>query len=274
MAFDPAFLGGVRVAVGDVNGDGTPDVVTAAGRNGGPHVKVFDGIDGRMIREFMAFDIAFRGGVNLAVGDVDGDGQDDIITGADTGGGPHVKVFSGADNSVLQSFMAYDLAFSGGVRVAAGDINSDGLMDVITGAGANGGPHVKAFNAMDTALLESTIVFGADFRGGIFVGAGDVTGDGLAEIVIGAGGGMNPQVAVFDPISDTIRQNFNAYAPNFAGGVRVAVRDADDDGGADIITGPGAGGGPHVRVIDGETNLAMQDLLAFDGSFLGGVFVG
>jgi len=102
LAYDRAFQGGVRVAVGDVNGDGTLDFVTAAGTGGGPHIKVFDGTDGHLISQFMAYDQNFRGGVNVAVGDVDGDGLDDIITGADTGGGPHVKVFSGADGSVLR----------------------------------------------------------------------------------------------------------------------------------------------------------------------------
>ena len=187
MAYDPAFRGGVRVAVGDINGDGTPDFVTAPGRGGGPHIKVFDGTDGHLIREFMAFDQNFRGGVNVATGDVDGDGFDDIIVGADAGGGPHVKVFSGADDSVLQSFMAFDLAFTGGVRVAAGDINFDGLTDVITAAGVGGGPQVKAFDAFDHSLVENFFAFNSALRGGIFVAAGDVNGDGAADIVIGAG---------------------------------------------------------------------------------------
>jgi uncharacterized protein (TIGR03118 family) len=274
IAYDPAFRGGVRVAVGDVTGDGVLDLVTAPGRSGGPHVKIFDGVDGRLIREFMAFDLAFTGGVNLAVGDVDGDGQDDVITGADAGGGPHVKVFSGADNAVLQSFMAYDMAFNGGVRVAAGDINFDGLADVITGAGVGGGPHVKAFDAVSQALLKNFIAFSSVFRGGIFVAAGDVNDDGSAEIVVGAGNGMNPKVAIYNPVLNAIQQNFSAYADTFLGGVRVAVRDADHDGRADIITGAGAGGGPHVRVIDAATQNSINELLAFDGNFLGGVFVG
>jgi len=274
MAYNAAFRGGVRVAVGDVNGDGTLDFVTAAGTGGGPHIKIFDGVDGHLVREFIAFDQNFRGGVNVAMGDVDGDGLDDIITGADSGGGPHVKVFSGADGSILQSFMAYDLAFTGGVRVAAGDLNFDGLADVVTGAGINGGPHVKAFNAVDDSLLQSFFAFNSAFRGGIFVAAGDLNGDGASEIVIGAGGGIGPQVTVFDPVAGTNRQTFAAYAANFTGGVRVAVRDADDDGHADIVTGPGHGGGPHVRVFNGQTEEDMHDLMAFDDAFRGGVFVG
>jgi uncharacterized protein (TIGR03118 family) len=274
MAYNAAFHGGVRVAVGDINGDGTPDIVTAPGRGGGPDIRVFDGTDGHLIREFMAFDQSFRGGVNVATGDVDGDGFDDIIVGADAGGGPHVKVFSGADNSVLQSFMAFDLAFTGGVRVAAGDINFDGLTDVITAAGVGGGPQVKAFDAFDHSLVANFFAFNSALRGGIFVAAGDVNGDGAADIVVGAGSGMTPQVAIFDPTTNRIGQSFAAYAANFTGGVRVAVRDSDDDGHADIITGAGHGGGPHVRLFNGDTLGDMHDLMAFDNNFRGGVFVG
>ena len=94
FAYDPAFSGGVCVAVGDVNGDGKPDIITGAGAGGGPHVEVFD-LTGHLENEFFAYDPRFTGGVNVAVGDLTGDGQGDIITGAGAGGGPHVKVFDG-----------------------------------------------------------------------------------------------------------------------------------------------------------------------------------
>src|SRR5688500_6410698 len=79
FAYDPAFTGGVRVAVGDFNADGSPDVVTAPGAGGGPHIRVFDGKTGAVLREFFAFDPGFLGGVNLAIGDVGGDSTPDIV---------------------------------------------------------------------------------------------------------------------------------------------------------------------------------------------------
>src|SRR5207248_1170821 len=136
---------------------------------GGPHVKVFDGRTGAELFSFFAYDAAFTGGVFVAAGDVNGDGKADIITGAGPGGGPHVKVFSGADLALLQSFFAYDPAFTGGVRVTAADVNGDGRADVTTGAGPGGGPHVRAFSGTTEVGLDSFFAFDATFTGGVYV---------------------------------------------------------------------------------------------------------
>ena len=95
QAYGPNFRGGVRVATGDVNGDGVDDIIVAPGSGAAPHVRVFDGLTGGEIRAFTAYGIAFTSGLFVAAGDVDGDGKADIIVGPGSGSKP-VRVFSGA----------------------------------------------------------------------------------------------------------------------------------------------------------------------------------
>src|SRR5258705_6464508 len=223
LSYSGFFRGGVFVAAGDGNGDGRAEIIVGPDIGAPPLVRVFDGKTGKVLKSFFAYSALFTGGVRMAAGDVNGDGTSDIITGAGLGGSPQVKVFSGRDLDLLQSFFAYDPAFAGGVYVAAGDVTADGSADIITGAGPGGGPHVKVFDGGGSPqLLLSFFAFDANFQGGVRVAAGDVNGDGFADIITGSGPGSSPHVKVFDSHSLALLHSFFAYEPNFAGGVFVA----------------------------------------------------
>src|SRR5436190_1917210 len=101
-AFDAAFTGGTRVAVGDVNGDGTPDVVAGAGAGGGPQVIVFDGKTGLELFNRFVFEDTFRGGVAVSAGDLNGDGKADVVAAAGFDGGPRVSAFAGDTGAPFQ----------------------------------------------------------------------------------------------------------------------------------------------------------------------------
>src|SRR6185503_10055998 len=112
-----------------------------------------------------------------------------VATGPGPGHLPVVKVtVEGPNGNETISFMAYQKNFLGGVRVAVGDVNGDGFDDVIVGAGAGGLGHVKVFDGRrlgrTNALLMSFDAYPGSFRGGIFVAAGDVNGDGKADIIV------------------------------------------------------------------------------------------
>ncbi len=275
-AFDASFRGGVRVAMGDVNGDGTPDIITAAGPGGGPHIKVYDGNNLNLLHSFFAYDAAFRGGMFVASGDVNGDGFDDVVTGADSGGGPHVKVFSGKDRSEIRSFYAYGAGFVGGVRVASGDVNGDGLDDIVTGAGPGGGPHVEVFSGFGGAILKSFYAYDANFRGGVTVSAGDCDADGKADVITGSGAGGTPHVEVFNG-QGTLLTSFMAFGPQLQptfNGVNVGCTDFNGDGRADILVGAGRGDAPLLECRDAMSLNPIDRRFAYDPTFLGGVNVG
>lgn len=272
MAYDPSFRSGVQVATADVNGDGVADIITAPGPGGGPHIKVFDGASGRLLREFRAYDRSFTGGVFVAAADLDGDGKADIITAPDAGGGPQVRVFSGANGRRLASFFAYDRAFTGGVHIAAGDIDGDGDFEIVTGPGRGGGPQVRVFD-LAGVRQQQIMAYAADFTGGVYVAAGDVDGDNRDDIITGAGADGGPQVRVFSGADGHRLASFFAYQRAFTGGVRVGAGDLDNDGRADILTGAGRNGGPHVRAFDGDDFTRLANFFAFEHDFTGGLFV-
>src|SRR5207248_2010959 len=156
--------------MGDVDGDGHPELITGAGQGGGPNVRVFsfNPTTGAvsMLANFFPYDPGFGGGVFVAAGVLDGDGVDEVITGAGPGGGPHVSAFAGPGVSPAASFFAYDAGFAGGVAVAGGDLGGNGAAKIVTGAGPGGGPHVRVFDAAGAPTAISFFPYDPGFAGG------------------------------------------------------------------------------------------------------------
>ena len=287
--FDPAFTGGVRVAAADFSGDGFPDVVVAAGPGGGPNVKVLDGKTGDPIPgplgSFFAYDPAFAGGVEVTAADVDGDSFPDLITGAGVGGAAHVQVFGGRDGSLLASYLSFDLAFRGGVSVAAADFTGDGKAEVVTGAGPGGGPHVKVLDALTGEVvpgpLGSFFAFDGDAPGGVAVAAdwkaGDVDADGVPDLAVGTGPGAATRVRVFSGATGAVLRDLAPFDPAFAGGVSLGLAYVSDDPYADIVVGTGPGTPAAVRVFSGTTGELLAppqgEYAPFGAGFTGGVRV-
>jgi hypothetical protein len=220
QVFAGEFRGGVALAVGDLDGDGDAEIVCAAGPGGGPHVRVLDLVrnsNGTLSLadrgSFFAYDQHFTGGLSVAVADFTGDGFGDIVTGA-LNGAAHVKVFDGKTLQEVKAFYAFDLTFVGGVYVTAADLDGDHRAEIIVGAADGGGPHVRVFKDIATVTVPFDggpygVVRIADFfaddgnlRGGVRVAARDLDGDGLPEVVTtaaGGGSGSADRVRVFDP---------------------------------------------------------------------------
>ncbi|OGY45499.1 MAG: hypothetical protein A2744_02310 [Candidatus Buchananbacteria bacterium RIFCSPHIGHO2_01_FULL_44_11] len=144
LAYDQNFTGGVKVAVGDINGDGLAEIVTGAGTGGGPHVRIFDSA-GTVLSQFFAYNQTFTGGVNVAVGDIFGDGQFKIIVSPQKNATPTVRVFN-RQGTQLANFFAFEPNYFAGVELAAGDIDNDGIDEIIAGRSVSGNSELKVFN--------------------------------------------------------------------------------------------------------------------------------
>ncbi len=269
VPFGSSFRGGVNVALGDLNGDGVPDIVAAPGLGGGPVIRVYSGLDGHELSNFYAFEPDFRGGVTVAVGDANGDGTNAIVVGTGVGGAPRVRVFRSADGAVTADFFAFDSGFRNGVTVAVG--SSDGGW-IAAGAGVGGSPTISIFAGKTGELLKSVAAFDPSLRGGVNVAAGDVTGDGRDDLIAGSGLGSAPLVEVIDPASLQIESSFYAGDPAAFDGVRVAVV----RGSQGIVAAPGRGFTRGARLFGGDGTERLSELAAdrgiepFSGIYVGG----
>ena len=168
------------------------------------------------------------------------------------------------------SFFPFSSEYNGSLNIVSGDIDGNGIEEIIVGAGAGGGPHVRIFDN-NGKLINQFFAYNINFKGGVNVALGDVDGDGIKEIITGAGAGGGPHVRVFDK-EGNVKAQFFAYDSKFRGGVNVGAGDITGDGKSEIITGAGAGGGPHVRIFSGTGKLISQ-FFAYENSFTGGISV-
>ncbi|MFZ4648658.1 MAG: putative glycoside hydrolase [Patescibacteria group bacterium] len=189
---------------------------------------------GKLLKSFKAYSDPNPNNVTLASADFFGGSEKEIVVGAGKGNEPWIKIFDIQGKQLLK-FYAYDKAFRGGVRVAVADLDGDGKIEIVVTPGNGLNSQVKIFSS-DGKLKKQFPVFESDFKGGTSVATGDVNADGIAEIMVGAGPGGGPQVAVYNG-SGELKSQFYAYDNDFKNGVRVSASDINKDGKAEILAG-------------------------------------
>jgi hypothetical protein len=284
------FSGEIRVASADFNNDGVLDLAAGTGPGSVTQIVIINGATRQPLFSQQPFESAFTGGVFLSAGDVTGDGVVDLIISPDESGGPRVIILDGASRQVFMSFFGIDDPnFRGGARTAVGDLNGDGIPEVIVAAGFGGGPRVTVFDG--AALRRQQIVPVANFfvfeetlRNGSYVAAGDLDADGRADLIAGGGPGGAPRVLGLNGIlvyaNDTtnpaaVMTNFFAGDPNLRGGVRVASKQLTSASNFDIVTG--SGDIPRTIAYSGVTRVGTPPVIfdvLEDGGGLTGVYVG
>ena len=219
------------------------------------------------------FGAGFAGGIRTATADFNGDGVVDLVVGSGPGVASRVRVLDGTTGAELFSVSPFEEEFIGGVFVAAGDLDGDGIPELVVTPDQGGGPRVNVYKV---ACGKPTLVvsfFGIDdpaFRGGARVAIGDIDGDGKADLVVAAGVGGGPRVAVFGGLSVLAGNPTRLFADRFVfesdvrNGAYVAVGDIDGDGFAELLAGGGPGGGARVRVLSGKELLAEREAVLAD----------
>ncbi len=274
---------GVAVSgAGDVNGDGIDDLIVGAdddnnGRDSGS-ARVLSGSDGSILYSFEGESgMDYFGHSVSGAGDVNGDGFDDLIIGALGVGDNNARrgsawVYSGVDGSILYKFDGDGFDDRLGSSVSgAGDVNGDGFDDVIVGAVGenNNAGSARVYSGVDGSVLYKFDGDSPDDNFGNSVSdAGDVNGDGFADLIVGTVGDDNNgaesgSARVLSGFDGSVLYNFDGDSPWDRFGISVSgAGDVNGDGFDDLIVG--ANGDSNK----GQTSGSARVFSGVDGSIL------
>ncbi|MCZ6687993.1 MAG: S8 family serine peptidase [Planctomycetota bacterium] len=267
----PAANTRIRVAVGDVTGGPTPEVIVAQAEGGTNLVRVYGGITpttATLLWSFTPFGTTTltNEGVYVAAGNIDGAGHDELIVG------------SGRGDATARRVEVYDCSVPPSPFVE-GAVPPPGWPPFTRRLDDAVGFDPFALNRLGVPALENPFATTA----GVVVAAGDTDGDGWDEIIVGAGRGSAPEVRVFSlefasgppplPFGPGLTRvsRFNAHDPLRWSGVRVAAGDIDSDGVDEIIASSDRGSGVHVRAFEQNGDRLTTRFTALQPRYQGGV---
>ncbi len=180
--FGNNYRGAISITAGQTDRDTAWELILAPDGNSAPTVQITD-LKGGVRKSWLAYEARFRGGVSIAIGDLNGDNLREIFTGTGTGGGPHVRSFKTDGVAWRGGFFAFASSERAGVRVAIGDIDGDGRDDLVTGSGVGAPPKVRVYDA-DGRLRSEFVPSGVTASQGVRPVLSDIDGDGKREILI------------------------------------------------------------------------------------------
>ncbi|VTR93557.1 rhs repeat-associated core domain-containing protein : YD repeat protein OS=Isosphaera pallida (strain ATCC 43644 / DSM 9630 / IS1B) GN=Isop_2419 PE=4 SV=1: VCBS: RHS_repeat [Gemmata massiliana] len=260
-----------------------PVIFAGSGVGEAAVVKAYDADTGNLRWTKSVYGPLFTGGVRVATADFTGDGIPDAVVAPGSGYVPLVRVLDGTTGNEISGplghFLAYSSLNTGGVHVAAADVNGDGKADAITTADSLLGTRARAFSGANGQMLLNWNLTGAPFAAGATVGAVDLNGDHKAEVILG--GSSGGWVKAYDPttgapISGPLG-SFQAFGTGYTGSVFVnsdsLTNDVDGDGTPDLVVGTGAGATAQVKVFSGATGGVLYDFQPFGSGFTGGARV-
>jgi len=196
--------------------------------------------------------------------DLNSDGVADLVSVPGPGAAPHLVVYSGKDMKVLVSQYVFDQRFLGGVNVTTGDVNADGISDIILAADKGATPHVVVLAGNTFQVMASFYAFDKGFKGGLRVATADVNGDGALDILTTTASGAISHVVAFENLGQNVLGSFYAFNQEVRNGVQIASADLNGDNIAEILLGTTGGTTEQVGVYKGNPK-AIDYFMAYPG---------
>lgn len=204
----------------------------------------------------------FRGGASVAAGDIDGDGDEEIILGAGRGGGPHVEIYR-PDGRQVGSFFVFKRSLHAGLSVAAGDLDGDHQAEIIVGPRGDYAPEIQIYDDHGRRQA-SWLAFEASYTGGIEVAVLRAEGDRAGMILVASGSGRDQEVRAFSPTGQLLFQDWYPHGRNPGHGLDIAATDSSVFHEPVLVSVPGVGEKPLVLVHGLYSGRLLASWLAYD----------
>ncbi|PIW37383.1 MAG: hypothetical protein COW24_00400 [Candidatus Kerfeldbacteria bacterium CG15_BIG_FIL_POST_REV_8_21_14_020_45_12] len=267
--FESGWLGGGDVAIGDVTGDGSSDIVVVKGDDVSDELRVLSR-SGAHLNDFKVLSGASTANPRVATGDIDGDGTDEIIIGSGPGSLSVIEAYE-YDGTKLWRKKAIGKKHRGGVDVATGDFDGDGVDEIVAATQSTHKSKVALFSGSGkrTKIFRA---FAASYKGGVNIATADVDGDGIDEIVAATNGDHIGKVRIFRKGGKRMTgRSFAPFGDNFTGSVDVSSVDWDGDGKDEIVTSQSGAGEAWVRTYrSGPRHRLLTNDRIFAEGFEGG----
>ena len=261
-----------------------------AGRDSQPLLRLIDVSTGSVVAETLAFERGFRGGLRVAMGDVDGNGDEEVIVAPGDGRVAEVRVFdirvSGGRTTLVElpayRVQPFGAAYTHGLSVACGDIDGNRRDDIVASMSRGRGtvkaflsvaPQAPANDPLENIPCLTITPAAAGFDGGSAVAVGDVGAfvagrqvtpgvpDGKVEIVVASGVESAPKVAVYDVSvrsAPRVVTTLHPFSPGIRWGLTVSTGRCNDDAIDDIIVSAGRHAGMRTAIYDGTPGITRS----------------
>lgn len=235
--------------------------VGATGKGVSPRIRVFND-QGVVLSEFIPYDKRFRGGVTSAIGDVDGDGEEEIITVPGPTGGPHVRVFT-FDGVLKYEFFVGSAREQAGLRLALGDMNRDGTDDIlITQFMTRNVPTIRIYDFEGNRMNEFKVKDKEKNVGSVHIATGDVDNDNELDIITMP----TEQIGTVNVMSmlGMLKSSWYPFGKKYTRGGSLAIGDFFSQGSDRILVASVQGKKIQLKAFDG-TGVHLKTIVLKDG---------